>query len=71
MGMKSKRYIACDEFIDFGWSYDEVLEFERLWNEGYNLTQIAKYFKRLEEEVLMLVIDRSMKGAIKRRPLFD
>lgn len=65
-----KSYIACDEKVDFGWSPEQVKDFDRLWNKGKGLTEIGKYFNRSEVDVLMLVVDRGfVKGKIKQRPI--
>jgi len=38
-----------------------------MWNEGRAIWDIADALKRPQEEVLILLIDMSMKGGIKKR----
>jgi hypothetical protein len=55
------------EDIDFYWDERDVLQFDRIWNEGYSLEDIAAYFRRHEDEIALLVIDRARKGYIQPR----
>jgi len=67
--MKNKAgqtYIAC-EYLDFQWTKEEVKEFGILWREGRTLYEIARFFKRTPEEVLILALDRGMSGYIEPR----
>jgi hypothetical protein len=67
--MKKQRnniYIALED-ADFEWSLKEVWEFERMWNEGKSLIEIAEHFGRTHEEVAVLIMDRALKGKIKPR----
>lgn len=59
-------YVACENF-DFVWDERDVVEFDRMWNEGLSLYDIAKVFKRDPDEVAILVMDRAKQGFIKRR----
>ncbi|MED4914342.1 hypothetical protein [Parageobacillus thermoglucosidasius] len=52
------------EDTDFYWDERDVLQFDRMWNEGYSLEDIATYFRRHEDEIALLVIDRARKGYI-------
>ncbi len=61
-----KAYVACEN-LDFTWSKDDVAALRELWREGHAVPDMAKYFKRKEEEVALLVIDQSRKGFIKQR----
>ncbi len=59
-------YIACDNF-NFLWSREEVKAFRELWREGYSIQEMARYFKRQEEEIALLVLDQASKGNIEKR----
>lgn len=63
-----QTYIVFDDFdLSFEWDRKEVREVDRLWAEGVSLMEIAKRFKRPHVEVLLLLIDRDMKGKIQPR----
>lgn len=64
---RTSIYTAC-ESLDFHWDLKDVLEFDRMWNEGLCITDIARAFSRSVNEVAILALDRSMKGQIKNRP---
>lgn len=71
MHQRNNLYIALGEDgvnIDFIWDLDEVLEFDRLWEEGYCLWDIAHHFGRRYDDVLVLALDRSIRGKISVRP---
>lgn len=59
-------YIALED-MDFTWNEDEVLEFDRMWNEGLSLYDIARAFDRDPDEVALLVMDRVRSGYIRKR----
>jgi len=62
------KYVVLDEVkINFFWSEKEVSDFDYLWNEGRTLKELANYFKRKPEEVLLLALDRGMLEKIKPR----
>lgn len=56
------------EDTDFYWDERDVLRFDRMWNEGYSLEDIATYFQLHEDEIALLVIDRARQGYIQPRP---
>jgi hypothetical protein len=62
----SETYVLFED-TDFYWDERDVLHFDRMWNEGYSLEDIATYFQRHEDEIALLVIDRARKGYIKPR----
>lgn len=67
--MKNKRnnvYIALEE-LNFHWDRGQVEEFDQCWNDGYSIIELADYFKRTQEEIGLLIIDRSLKDKIKPR----
>lgn len=67
--MKNKRknvYIALEE-LNFNWDREQVEEFDQCWNDGYSIIELADYFKRTQEEIGLLIIDRSLKDKIKPR----
>ena len=59
------RYLML-ETNDINWFWDEkdVLEFDRLFLEGYSIQQLAKYFKRPTFEIALLTIDRDLQGKL-------
>ena len=60
------KYIALEN-LNFAWLEEEILLVMRMWNEGRAIWDIADALKRPQEEVLILLIDMSMKGGIKER----
>jgi len=60
-------YIACEE-MDFTWDERDAVEFDRMWEEGLCIKDIARAFDRDVDEVAILVIDRKRKGKIHDRP---
>lgn len=62
----SQPYIVCEHF-DFVWQEEQVFDFECQWSEGRTLKEMAQYFKRTPEEVLLLALDRAKIGMIKPR----
>ena len=60
------KYIALED-LNFAWLEEEILLVMRMWNEGRAIWDIADALKRPQEEVLILLIDMSMKGGIKER----
>jgi predicted metal-dependent hydrolase len=63
---KEPKYIALED-LNFAWLEEEILLVMRMWNEGRAIWDIADALKRPQEEVLILLIDMSMKGGIKER----
>jgi len=61
------KYYVVLEDLDFVWTKDDVNEFECLWVEGWTLEQLTEYFKRSQEEILTLALDRARLGGIKPR----
>lgn len=55
------------EEIRWHWSMEEIKLFEKLWNHNHRLVDIAAYMKRTEISILMLSLDRLLKGKIPRR----
>jgi hypothetical protein len=62
-------YTALEEVedIDFFWSRTEIHEFDFWWKQDKPLTEIAEEMERTETAVLLLALDRVMKGKIKPR----
>lgn len=60
------KYIALEN-LNFAWLEEEILLVMRMWNEGRAIWDIADALKRPQEEVLILLIDMSMKGGIRKR----
>ena len=63
---EERKYIALLE-LNFAWLEEEILLVMRMWNEGRAIWDIADALKRPQEEVLILLIDMSMKGGIRKR----
>ena len=59
-------YIALED-LDFDWTKEQVKKFDELWSRGDSLPLIAKTLRREQDEVALLVMDRSRKGAIAPR----
>ena len=63
---KEPKYIALED-LNFAWLEEEILLVMRMWNEGRAIWDIADALKRAQEEVIVLLIDMSMKGGIRKR----
>lgn len=50
--------------IDWYWTNEEVNEFDKAMRAGMNVIEIAEKFDRLQEEVVLMAIDRSMRDSI-------
>lgn len=59
-------YIACEE-ENFFWKPEEVIEFDRLWQEGASIFEMQERFNRKPLDIAFLIIDRASKGKIKER----
>ncbi|MCM3110652.1 hypothetical protein [Lederbergia lenta] len=59
-------YVALQE-MNFLWSKEEVFDFDCQWREGKTLEEIATYFDRPQEEVLLLALDRALAEEIEPR----
>jgi hypothetical protein len=60
------KYIALED-LNFAWLEEEIVTVIQMWSEGRPIWDIADALKRPQEEVLILLIDMSMKGGIKER----
>lgn len=62
-------YLALEDVPDaeFMWYEKEINQFEMLWNEGTPLKDIAGHFGKTEISILLIAVDRSLKGGIKAR----
>ncbi|ANB66178.1 hypothetical protein GFC29_3849 (plasmid) [Anoxybacillus sp. B7M1] len=58
-----EKYILFEN-VDFYWDQRDVLLFDRLWENGRSIKNIAAHFDRDEDEIALLVIDRARKGRI-------
>jgi hypothetical protein len=69
--MKKKSqaiYMALDDDnLNFFWDEKEVLMFDELWKSDTNIIDIAEFFDRDPDEVVILAIDRARKGFIGKR----
>lgn len=59
-------YLALEE-ANFVWREHEIKRFEQHWREGMDIVTMSKIFKRPQYEVAILVMDRHLKGTIKKR----
>ncbi|GAB7387398.1 hypothetical protein BSNK01_12340 [Bacillaceae bacterium] len=59
-------YVACED-MDFVWDERDVEEFDRMWQEGFSIWDIARAFNRDPDEVALLAMDRARKRKIKKR----
>lgn len=53
--------------LDFYWNEADVLKFDRMWKKGVNILDIARFFGRDPDEIVLLGIDRARKGFIGKR----
>lgn len=61
-------YIACED-MNMVWCESEVVQFERMWNDGWDIEVIANALDRDPDEVIVLVIDRARNGHIRSRKI--
>ena len=61
-----QSYIACED-LDFIWTKEEVFDFECRWDDGASLKELARYFRRSQEEILILALDLGLKERIRPR----
>lgn len=67
--MKHRRkniYLACED-MDFVWSDQQVALFDRMWEQGLSVWEIAEQFKRDPDDVAILAIDRARQEFIEPR----
>lgn len=62
-------YIALEDIkdLDFFWDEDDVLEFDRLWDENIPFLEIVDSLNRSLDSVYLLAIDRIIRNKIKIR----
>lgn len=60
-------YTACED-LEFQWDLREVENFDKMWNEGLSVWDMARAFGRDPDEVTILVMDRIRQGKIAERP---
>jgi hypothetical protein len=59
-------YVA-GETLNFLWSAQDVVDFDRMWRQGVSVAEISTVFNRDPDEVVILVIDRVHGGYIHKR----
>ncbi|MEC0271904.1 hypothetical protein [Peribacillus frigoritolerans] len=63
-----KRYnvyiMLEDEDIDWYWKESEIIEFDRMFNEGATVLELSQHFCRPTVEIALLTIDRDLKGLL-------
>lgn len=65
---KEKQYIMFDmDEIDLSISYYKMKRFEKMWNEGCSIAEIAFKLQRKQDEMILLAQDRILRGKIKVR----
>lgn len=68
MAGRAKQYIMFDiDGIDLSLPENKVETFDRMWNEGCSVSEIAYKLQRKQENIQLLAIDRFIRGAIKPR----
>lgn len=60
------KYIALDD-LNFAWIEEEILAVLAAWEAGRPLWEIADQVRRPQEEVMVLLMDLSRKGAVRKR----
>ena len=50
--------------IDWYWTEEEVEEFDKAKRAGLNVIQLAEKFNRLQEEIVLMAIDRELRDKI-------
>lgn len=58
-----------DEDIDWYWDESEIMEFDRMFNEGATVLELSQHFSRPTVEIALLTIDRDLKGMLGADPL--
>lgn len=53
-----------DEDVDWYWNESEVLEFDRMFNEGATVLELSQHFCRPTIEIALMTIDRDLKGLL-------
>lgn len=53
-----------DEDVDWYWDESEVIEFDRMFNEGATVLELSQHFCRPTVEIALLTIDRDLKGML-------
>lgn len=63
-----RQYIMFEiDGIDLSISENKIEIFDKMWNEGCSIAEIAYKLHRKQENIQLLAIDRFMRGAIKPR----
>ncbi|RIJ64073.1 hypothetical protein [Rummeliibacillus sp. POC4] len=69
MSGRAKQYIMFDiDGIDLSITENKVKTFDKMWNEGCSVSEIAFKLQRKKNEVMLLAQDRFLRGKIKERP---
>lgn len=55
------------EDLEYGWSKEDVIKAEKMWEVGADEQDLAKAFKRPAIEVAILIADRIIRKRIKPR----
>lgn len=59
-------YVPLDEEeLNWNWDIRDVKEFDRSFNAGMNIFELAEKFNRCIDEVAILILDRGRKGKLK------
>ena len=66
-GTDARKYIAGEDW-NFGWLDEEVALVISGWRKGLPVWEIAEEVGRLDEEVVVLVMDLARKKGIEQRP---
>jgi hypothetical protein len=62
--LKLNCYVAGMD-IDYTWTSREKQIFKQLYNDGRTLSEVSRYLKRSQADVLILALDMQEKGQLK------
>ena len=67
MTRQRRNTVIVLEELDFVWDEDEITEYCQMWREGKPFSEIAEWFGRDPDEVLLLHLHLARKGRVKAR----
>jgi hypothetical protein len=63
---RKNRIIVLEE-LNFIWDEEELIDLASQWYEGISVAEMAKYFKRDPDEIVLAVMHLSREGKIGQR----
>ncbi|MEH7342728.1 hypothetical protein V7122_02390 [Bacillus sp. JJ1532] len=63
---RKNRIIVCEN-LNYFWDEEELFDISSMWHEGNTVEEIAEYFKRDPDEVLIALIHLAREDKITRR----